>query len=212
MYTPKAYIEDDPKVLHHAMRDWSFATLVTAVDGVANATHLPFLLDVDDTGNAVLTTHFARANAQFKDIQAGAPALVIFQGPHAFISPSWYVNQLTFPTWNYTAIHARGQPELLEDPTVIRAVLDRTVAQYDTPLGGNWRFPDMPAELTASRLRAIVALRIPVTQLEGKLKLNQDKSVDDRRGVITALEATGDPDGVAVARLMRAHLELVPTS
>lgn len=208
MYTPEAYVETDRQVLFDRMRAWSFATLVTAVDGRVNATHLPFLLDVDDAGNAVLTTHFARANAQLKDLQAGAAALVVFQGPHAFISPSWYARQLTFPTWNYTAIHARGQPELVEDTAGVRAVLDRTVALYDTPLGGTWRFPDMPAELTASRLRAIVALRIPVTELEGKFKLNQDKSVDDRRGVIAALEGLGDASGVAVAGLMREHPDL----
>lgn len=208
MYTPKAYVETDRQVLFDGMRAWSFATLVTAVNGACNATHLPFLLDVDEAGNAVLTTHFARANAQLEDIRAGAPALVIFQGPHAFISPSWYTHQLTFPTWNYTAIHARGQPELVEDTAAVRAVLDRTVACYDTPLGGDWRFPDMPAELTASRLRAIVALRIPVAQLEGKFKLNQDKSVDDRRGVITALERLGEPSGLALAGLMREHPDL----
>ena len=208
MYTPKAYVEADRQVLFDSMRAWSFATLVTAVDGVANATHLPFLLDVDDAGNALLTTHFARANAQLKDIQAGATALVIVQGPHAFISPSWYTNQLTFPTWNYTAVHAHGRPELVEDTAAVRAVLDRTVALYDTPLGGDWRFPEMPAELTASRLRAIVALRIPVVELEGKFKLNQDKSVDDRLGVIAALERLGETSGVAVARLMREHPDL----
>ncbi|WP_233236813.1 FMN-binding negative transcriptional regulator [Bordetella sp. LUAb4] len=226
MYTPPAYAEHDSAALHAFMRAHSFATLVTVGEGGANATHLPFLLRerggvggfgndapgsdqpgadraaVDQSG-PVLVTHLARANPQWRDLQAGAQALVLFQGPHAFISPSWYENQQTFPTWNYTAVHVRGQPRLIEAPEDIRAVLQSTVATYDTPLGGTWRFDAMPDTLTLPRLKAIAALEIPLTSLEGKMKLNQDKSVVDRLGVIAALERQGDADSVAVARLIR---------
>ena len=208
MYTPPAYAEPDLALLHRRMREWSFATLVTQGAHGANATHLPFLLDVGDDGQARLTTHFARANAQLQDLQAGADALVIFQGPHAFISPSWYENRLTFPTWNYTAVHVRGKTRLLEEPADIHAVLRRTVALYDTPLGGVWDFAAMPDAMTSPRLRAIVALEIPVDSIEGKMKLNQDKPVPDRLGVIAALERLGQPDGLAVAQLMREHPDL----
>jgi len=211
MYTPPAYAEHDSAALHAFMRAHSFATLVTVGEGGANATHLPFLLrewgavgrpGADQRG-PVLITHLARANPQWRDLQAGAPALVLFQGPHAFISPSWYENQQTFPTWNYTAVHVRGQPRLIEAPEDIRAVLQNTVATYDTPLGGTWRFDAMPDTLTLPRLKAIAALEIPLTSVEGKMKLNQDKSVVDRLGVIAALERQGDADSVAVARLIR---------
>lgn len=211
MYTPPAYAEPDLALLHRRLREWSFATLVTHGAGGVNATHLPFLLDEQGgTGRGQLTTHLARANAQFKDLQAGAEALVIFQGPHAFISPSWYENRLTFPTWNYTAIHVRGQPRLIEEPAAIHAVLRRTVALYDTPLGGAWDFEAMPEALIAPRLRAIAALEIPIATIEGKMKLNQDKSVPDRLGVIRALEALGEAGGLAVARLMREQPDLSP--
>jgi transcriptional regulator len=204
MYTPPAYAENDLALLHTRMREWSFATLVTHGANGLNATHLPFLLETPDGGGpGTLVTHFARANAQLKDLQAGARALVIFQGPHAFISPSWYVNQLTFPTWNYTAIHAHGQPELIEGPEEIFAILQRTVALYDTPLGGVWNLPGMPWDMVATRLRAIVGVRIPLESVEGKMKLNQDKSVADRLGVIAALEAQGDEQSLGVARLIR---------
>lgn len=208
MYTPKAYAETDLALLHRRMREWSFATLVTHGENGPNATHLPFLLRSDGGGNGTLTTHLARANAQLKDLQAGAPALVIFQGPHAFISPSWYDNRLTFPTWNYTAIHVRGQPRLIEEPDDIHAVLRRTVALHDTPLGGVWDFETMPEHMTQPRLRAIVALDIPIDSIEGKMKLNQDKSVPDRLGVIAALERQAEPGGLAVARLMREHPDM----
>lgn len=207
MYTPPAYAESDIGALHAFMRTHSFATLVTVGAAGANATHLPFLLR-EDGACGTLVTHLARANPQWRDLQDGAQALVLFQGPHAFISPSWYVNRQTFPTWNYTAVHARGTPRLIDAPEAIRAVLAETVARYDTPLGGEWRFLDMPETLTAPRLTAIVALEIPISGLEGKMKLNQDKSVADRLGVIRELERLGDAGSLAVARLIRALPDL----
>ncbi len=207
MYTPPAYAETDIGVLHAFIRAHSFATLVTVGAEGANATHLPFLLR-DDGGRGVLVTHLARANPQWRDLQGGAQALVLFQGPHAFISPSWYVNRQTFPTWNYTAVHVRGAPRLIEAPEAIRAVLSETVARYDAPLGGEWTFPSMPESLTAPRLQAIAALEIPIGTLEGKMKLNQDKSVADRLGVIRELERLGDTGSLAIARLIRAQPDL----
>lgn len=208
MYTPPAYAESDIGALHAFMRTHSFATLVTVGAAGANATHLPFLLR-EDGACGTLVTHLARANPQWRDLQDGAQALVLFQGPHAFISPSWYVNRQTFPTWNYTAVHARGTPRLIDAPEAIRAVLAETVARYDTPLGGEWRFPEMPESLTAPRLTAIAALEIPIAGLEGKMKLNQDKSVADRLNVIRELERLGDAGSLAVARLIRAQPDLV---
>ncbi|CAM3863376.1 FMN-binding negative transcriptional regulator [Bordetella tumulicola] len=211
MYTPSAYAHTDLAALHDGIEAWSFATLVSVGPEGPTATHLPFLLDrsvrqpeVDNElpAQGLLTTHMARANPQWRTLLSGKPCLVIFQGPHAFISPSWYKNQQTFPTWNYTAIHVQGTPTVIDDPSRIRNVLDRTVARYDTPLQGSWRFPDMPQALTQSRLSAIVAIDIPIARIEGKLKLNQDKSVDDRRGVVRALLASGDPQSVAVARMI----------
>ncbi|MFM9926262.1 FMN-binding negative transcriptional regulator [Variovorax sp. H27-G14] len=205
MYTPPAYAEQDEVLLRARMREWSFATLVTHGANGLNATHLPFLVDEDTPqgSHGLLTTHLARGNPQFLDLKAGVPALVIFQGPHAFISPSWYEHRLTFPTWNYTAIHVHGTPQVVEDTDAIHAVLQRTVATYDTPLGGDWSFPGVPADYTALRLKAIAAVHIPIARIEGKMKLNQDKSVADRLGVIAALERQGDAQSLAVAALIR---------
>ena len=217
MYTPPAYAETDEALLRQRMREWSFATLITHGENGLNATHLPFLVDDPDTvhdrhgphgPHGLLTTHLARGNAQYRDLKAGAAALVIFQGPHAFISPSWYENRLTFPTWNYTAIHVHGTPEVLDDTAAIHAVLQRTVALYDTPLGGDWSFEGVPADYTALRLRAIAAVRIPIARIEGKMKLNQDKPVADRLGVIAALERQGDAQSLAVAELIRRQPDI----
>lgn len=204
MYTPPAYAEHDLALLHARMREWNFATLVTHGARGLNATHLPFMLEAEEGhGPGTLVTHLARANAQFQDLQAGARALVIFQGPHSFISPSWYVNQQTFPTWNYTAIHVQGQPSLLEAPETVFAILQRTVAVYDTPLGGTWSLPAMVWNMVEPRLRAIAGVRIPIESIEGKMKLNQDKTVADRLGVIAALESQPGEQAHEVARLIR---------
>jgi transcriptional regulator len=203
MYTPKPYEERDLAVLHQGMRDWSFATLITCGAQKTQATHLPFLLDTSRGGKGVLTTHLARANAQYQDLKAGAEALIIFQGPHAFVSPSWYENRHTFPTWNYTAIHLRAKPRLIEEPDQIFDILRRTVGTYDTPLGGAWSLDSMPTDYTFLRIRAIAGVEFEIAYIEGKYKLNQDKTPEDRRGVIEALEASGTAQEKAVAELMR---------
>ncbi len=200
MYTPPAYAEDDLEHLHALMREWSFATVVSngGEDGPM-ATHLPVLLDEGGPeGLGVLTTHMARNNPQWETLE-GRNALVIFQGPHAFVSVNWYDNRKTFPTWNYGAIHAYGRVRLERDPETLRALLVRTIATFDIP-DGEWRFAEMPEDMIAPRLRAIVGLEIGVTRLEGKLKFNQDKSAADRVGVRAALSVR--PAGREAAAFM----------
>jgi len=207
MYHQAAYAETDLNVLHACMRQWSFATLVTSGAQGIQSTPLPFLLDGSGSGKGILTTHLSLANPIVADLRAGAQVLVIFQGPHAFISPSWYQDQMTFPTWNYTLIHARGVPVVKESEADVMAVLRRTVAIYDTPLGGAWDFEKIPMSHTGSRLSRIAAIEIPIDTLEGKLKLNQDKSVADRLGVIAQL-SRGDGNAQGVAELIRRQKDM----
>ncbi|QCI66769.1 FMN-binding negative transcriptional regulator [Phreatobacter stygius] len=202
MYTPPAYREDRLDILHDLMRQWSFATLISSGPDGLLATQLPFLIDAN-SGKGRLVTHLARANPQCAHLADGREALVVFQGPHAFISPSWYDNRQTFPTWNYTAIHAYGRPVTSDDADVLRALLKRVIARYDTPLGGPWRFEDMPEAAIAPRLKAIIAVEIDIDRLEGKLKLNQDKTPADRAGVIAELEGSDDPVATQTATMMR---------
>lgn len=208
MYEQPAYAETDLAALQAHLRAWSFATLVTHGRHGLQSTPLPFLLDAEAGPFGTLTTHLARHNPIYADLCEADEVLVIFQGPHAFISPSWYRNRMTFPTWNYTLIHARGKPVVHEDEATVMSVLRRTVAHHDTPLGGDWDFETIPMSHTGSRLRVIAALDIPLTSLTGKMKLNQDKSIDDRRGVIAALERQGDANGLAVAQLIRAQPDM----
>jgi transcriptional regulator len=204
MYTPPAYREDNLAFLQQLMREWSFATIVTKGENGLLATHLPFLIESGGAhGSGRLTSHIARNNPQWHDFAAGDEALMIFQGPHAFISVNWYDNHNTFPTWNYGSIHCYGKVGLIEDPEAIRGILKQTIATYDTPLGGEWKFEEMPANMTEPRLRAIIGLTIDITRIEGKLKYNQDKSDADRRGVIKALstDTATQPTAQFMARL-----------
>lgn len=212
MYIKPAYAEDNLATLHQHMRDWSFAMLVSSAGGDIGITHLPFLLDPARGTYGTLTTHLARANPHCAQLRDADDVRVVFSGPHAFISPSWYVDQHTFPTWNYAAIHVRGNLRLIEDADAVRDILTRTVAKYDTLLGGAWSFGGMPEDTIAPRLKAIVGVEIELTQIEGKFKLNQDRSAADRDGVIAALETQGRADTRALARLMRAREDSLSTS
>jgi transcriptional regulator len=104
MYIPRAFREDDSSKLHTFMREYNFATFITLHDGVPFATHLPFLLDAERGPNGTLLAHMARANPQWQVFKSSQEVLVIFQGPHAYISPSWYEVELSVPTWNYAVV------------------------------------------------------------------------------------------------------------
>ncbi|MEN2980981.1 FMN-binding negative transcriptional regulator [Tistrella bauzanensis] len=187
MYSPPAYRADDPVFLRALMREWSFATLVSHLDGETLITHLPVLVDEGGTGLGVLSMHMARANPHWRHFEAGAEAVVIFSGPHAYVSVNWYEGKQTFPTWNYGAIHARGPVTLEHDPLALRDLLARTIATYDAPLGGAWRFADVDEDKVVPRLGGIVGLRVAIARLDGKLKFNQDKPAADRARVRHAL-------------------------
>ncbi|MGC7404743.1 FMN-binding negative transcriptional regulator [Pandoraea pneumonica] len=208
MYRPEPYQENSPDTLRALMRRWPFAALVTFGASGMTATHLPFLIDVNAQGDTLLTTHLSRRNAQYDDLRQGSPAMVIFQGPSAYISPSWYDEKRTFPTWNYAAIHAYGDIEVVDDADGIKHILDRVVDTFDVPVAGEWTFAGIPAEMTALRLPKIAGVVMKVSRLDGALKLNQDHSDADKHGVIAALESRDDAGGREIAALMRETLNV----
>ena len=197
MYVPKAFREDDVARLHGFLRAWSFALLVTDVDGVPVATHLPLVLDEHGAPQARLIGHVARPNPQWRSFDGTRQALAIFSGPHAYVSPTWYATAPAVPTWNYAAVHAYGRPRVLEGPEATRDAVARLVEIHDPA----WRLADQPAEFIAGMLRGIVAFEMPIERLEGKLKLSQNRPAADRPGVVRALRAGGAAER-AVAELM----------
>ena len=203
MYIPKAFREDDIDTLHAFMREYSFATLVTQQNGVLLVSHLPFLFDAQRGPYGTLIAHMARANSQWRAFDSTQEVLVIFQGPHTYISPSWYEDDvvLSVPTWNYSVVHAYGTPHLIEDSTALYKILQALVQTYEAHFEKPWT-PQPLDDSMRNKLRAIVGFEIDITRLEGKFKLSQNRSVNDQARVIAALEENTDPLSADVAELM----------
>ena len=201
MYIPKAFREDDMKKLHKLMQEYSFATLVTQQDGVPVATHLPVLLETGRGPYGTLRAHIARGNAQWKSFNGEQEALVIFQGPHAYISPSWYEVELSVPTWNYAAVHAYGVPEIIEDNAVLYALLKALIQKHEAQFEKPWDF-QLPDDYLQKMMRGIVGFEIRITHLEGKFKMSQNRTAVEQQQVIAALRDSQDGLHNGVAELM----------
>lgn len=201
MYVPKAFNEEDLDRLHNLIEDYPFATLITWPDGYPNVTHLPMILDPERGKHGMLIGHLAKKNPQSAHITSAAKALAIFQGPHSYISPSWYAGDFNVPTWNYTAIHAFGKLKAVENPDAVRTILDDQTACYEAYLAEPWEIP-WDDERNHHMLHGLIAFEMTINRLEGKFKLNQNKTEADRRQVIEALDASGHSIDYELARLM----------
>lgn len=201
MYNPPSFREERPKVLQTLIRQNSFGTLVSASGGELVATHLPFLLDTDRGPHGTLIGHMARANGQWRTFEGGGEVLVLFQGPHAYISPSWYTTALSVPTWNYVAVHAYGCPRLVEG-AALHAILEATVREFEEPRAEPWRLAQLPDDFVQNLMRAIVGFEIPISRLEGKRKLSQNRPDADRLGAVDGLRGEHDPASLSIADLM----------
>jgi transcriptional regulator len=207
MYVPEIFALTDPAEVRRIMREHSFALLVTAADGAPLATHLPFLHDPEPGPHGTLLCHMARANPQWKDFAKleaeGREALVIFQGPHGYISPNWYEPGPAVPTWNYLVVHAYGTPRIIDDATSTKARQERLVETHEAGFAAPWSMAGQDEKYIRRMLRGIVAFEMPITRLEAKAKLSQNKTDADRQGVIAALEASGRPGDLELAAVMR---------
>lgn len=192
MYVPKDFANDDRVALDNVIRANPFGLLVGELDGSPYATHLPFLLDGDR-----LLAHFARGNPHWKAIDGKCEMLAVFSGPHAYVSPTWYLSRQAVPTWNYVAVHVYGAPRVIEDATQIRDQMDRLVDEYE---GGGWTLDGQEPDFVTRMSRGIVAFEMPVGRIEGKFKLSQNRPVEDRDRVAGELDDGGSGD---VARMMR---------
>lgn len=205
MYTPPAFREDDPATLHRLMREIRLATLVTSTSDGLIATPLPLILEATEGPHGTLYGHVSRANAQWR-MRATTEALAIFTGADAYITPSWYASKRehgkVVPTWNYVAVHAYGPVEFFEDVERLRDAVTRLTNLYEGQRADPWAVTDAPAEYVESQLRGIVGLRIPITRIEGKRKMSQNRSAADRDGVIEGLSASERGSDRAVAGMI----------
>jgi transcriptional regulator len=188
--------EDRIDVLHDAIRRTGLATLVTLSQDGLIASHVPMLLDAEPAPYGTLVGHLARPNPQARG--AIGEALAIFQGPEAYITPSWYATKRAtgkvVPTWNYVAIHAYGTVEFFDDRDRLREVVTRLTERQETPRADPWAVTDAPADFTQGMLNGIVGFVLPIARLEGKWKMSQNRPVEDRAGVIAGLEAEGQEE------------------
>ena len=200
---PERFREDDLHTLHTLMRDYSFAALVTQHEGMPFASHLPLMLATDEGPYGTLYGHMARANPQWQDFDTSQDVLVIFQGPHTYVSPSWYEEDPTnVPTWNYAVVHAYGRPCLITDDRACHALLETLVRTHEASFATPWRFQVPEAELH-TKMQGIVAFALRITHVEGKLKLSQNRSLVDQQHVAETLQQSADPVSRDVGSLMR---------
>jgi transcriptional regulator len=203
MYVPASFAETDRTRLHEFMRRHSFAVLTACGEAGLVASHLPLLLDADAGPCGHLLGHMARANPQWRDVRG--EAMDVFSGPHAYVSPSWYEEGGTVPTWNYVAVHAYGTFHVVEDRDGLLEILRRLVRTYEGPRPEPWAFDESEPHVERL-LPAIVGFRIEITRLEGKWKLGQNHSEQRRRKVVSALEDEPGEDSRAIAHLIREDL------
>src|SRR5712692_7722770 len=201
MYIPKAFREDDISTIHTLIREYSFATLITQREGVPFATHLPFLLNAERGPNGSLLAHMARANPQWHDFNSAQEVLVIFQGPHAYISPSWYEVELSVPTWNYAVVHAYGLPRLMEEKSELYELLKILIQTHEAHFEKPWPFK-LPDDYVQKMMQGVVGFEIQITRLEGKFKLSQNRTTSEREKVIDALQDSSDTLSTGIAQLM----------
>ena len=199
MYVPAAFAEADTARLHEFIRRNAFAVLASNGEGGLFASHLPLLIDPDAGPRGHLLGHMARANPQWRD--ARGEVMAVFSGPHAYVSPSWYEEGGTVPTWNYVAVHAYGTLSVVEDRAALLDILRRSVTAYEGPRPEPWSF-DESAPHVEAMLGAIAGFRIEITRLEGKWKLSQNQPGGRRRRVARALAAQPDRDSREIAELM----------
>jgi transcriptional regulator len=200
VYIPPLHKEDRIDVLHEAIRGTGLATLVTTTPDGLIASHIPLLLDPEPAPYGTLIGHLARPNPQARG--AISEALVIFQGPEAYITPSWYATKRetakVVPTWNYVAVHAYGTIEFFDDKERLRDIVTRLTRRQEEARAEPWAVTDAPADFIDTMLKGIVGLALPITRLEGKWKMSQNRPAEDRAGVVAGLTAEERPDVAAL--------------
>ena len=203
MYTPENFKVSDLPTLHGDMERWNFATLITPQpEGGLQVTHLPLLLKHDGGRLGTLAGHVAKANPHWKAFGAGRGSLAIFHGPHAYVSPRWYQTEVAVPTWNYVAVHAHGNPCILQDAESMERHLLQLIRHHEGEGPDSWRPDKLPRETFESLMKAVVCFEMPIARIEGKAKLSQNRPPHDVPGVIQGLQATDRTDTRELAELM----------
>ncbi len=200
MYLPEHFKESNPERISALIDTNSFGLLVTAPDGVPFVSHLPFLFEHSISSKGRLLGHMARANPQWQHFSSGSEVLAIFQGPHAYVSPSWYSSP-GVPTWNYAVVHVRGKPRLIEEASELEALVEQLAHIHESRRPNPWK-PNPSREGHSTLLNMIVGFQMEITDIQGKFKLSQNRPLDDQQQVIEKLSQSTNQTEAAVAKLM----------
>lgn len=208
MYLPSHFEETRIDVLHGLMRSQPLTTLVTVAAGAIQADHIPLLLSAADTGLGTLRGHVARANPMWRQLDRDAEALAIFQGPDAYVTPSWYPSKRehgkVVPTWNYAVVHARGTLRVVDDPVWITAHVEALTRQQEAAGAPPWAVADAPADFIERLAGAVVGIEMSISRLSGKWKLSQNQTAENRAGVAAGLKARNSEGDAALAAMLEA--------
>jgi transcriptional regulator len=206
MYVPPHFRVEDPDELRAVMRNARLGTVITVAGGAPLVSHVPVMFVEDGSPNGTLLCHVSRANAQWRHVTEDTEALVIFMGPDAYVSPNFYPSKnehgKVVPTWNYVAVHAYGSAEFFEDADRLLDLVTQLTERHERPRAEPWAVTDAPAGFIRAQLRGIVGLRLPITRLEGKRKMSQNRSATDRAGVAAGLGASERASDRAVVALI----------
>jgi len=186
-YNPKTFKKDELPKLHQFINKFNFATIITTPSGGLTISHLPLLLDSSRGRFGILQGHCAKANAHWKDFETGTNVVCIFNGPHGYISPSWYVDPLNVPTWNYAVVHISGKAKTITEANALDEILAQTVQKHESEFEKPWLYK-LPDEFKSDLHKAIVGFEIEIEAIEGKFKLSQNRSREDWQSAVRHVE------------------------
>src|SRR5271169_616314 len=214
MYTPRWFKEDRLPVLHEAIERISFGTLVTSAPKRLLASHIPMFVDKSKGSYGTLYGHIARGNSQWRDSSQEVESLAMFVGPDAYITPNWYQSRVdsgeVVPTWNYVAIHVYGKTTFFEERARLLELVTHLTNVHEAPFQNPWKVDDAPRDYIESELKLIVGFEMPISRIEGKWKLNQNRSEADRNGVIRGLGELHDGNADLVVAEMEKRQDRNP--
>jgi transcriptional regulator len=209
MYIPPFNRIEDREHIRVFIEQHGFATVISENAGEIVASHLPVLFDAEAAGEGVLRSHMARANPQWQQFSPTKQLLCIFPGPHAYISPSWYVSQHTVPTWNYAAVHVYGTASLVNDPSQLGDIVRATTEKYERLVSSPWVMSLSDREF-AGMLKAIIGFEIKITRVEATFKLGQNRSPEDQESMLCALQNTADYSSLELAEFITTQRKSAP--
>lgn len=201
MYLPRHFASEDIAVAHQVIDQHAFAILLTHGANL-EISHIPIVRVDDGSEYGKLIGHVAKPNPQGNHFDGSLSATVIFSGPHAYVSPNWYVTPELVPTWNYAAVHAHGNPVAVVDQISARAIIDELVSRFESDDTGNWSTARLPEKRMVGQMKGIIGFEMPIERLEIKQKMSQNRSEQDAMGVINALSKSDHDSDRATAQMM----------